>query len=71
MHDGRYATLEEVVEFYSTGLNNSPTVDPLMKNLAKGGIQLTAEEKAGLVAFLKTLSDEEFITNPDLSDPGL
>ena len=42
-----------------------------MKNLGKGGIQLTAEEKAGLVAFLKTLSDEEFINNPDLSDPGL
>ena len=69
MHDGRYTTLEEVVEFYSSGLNKSPTVDPLMKNLSKGGLQLSTEEKAALVAFLKTLSDEEFINNPDLSDP--
>ena len=69
MHDGRYATLEEVVEFYSTGLNKSPTVDPLMKNLSQGGVNLSAEEKAGLIAFLKTLSDQEFISNPNLSNP--
>lgn len=71
MHDGRFATLEEVVEFYSTGLENSATVDPLMKNLSKGGVQLSNEEKSALVAFLKTLSDTEFITNPSLSDPNL
>lgn len=69
MHDGRYSTLEEVIEFYSQELQKSPTVDPLMKNLSKGGIQLTTEEKAGLVAFLKTLSDSEFTTNPALSEP--
>ena len=70
MHDGRYTTLEEVVEFYSTGLQKSSTVDPLMKNLSRGGVQLSDEEKAALVAFLKTLSDTEFITNPALADPG-
>jgi len=70
MHDGRYASLEEVVEFYSTGLNKSATVDPLMKNLSKGGVQLSAEEKSALVAFLKTLSDEDFIRNPDLANPN-
>ena len=70
MHDGRYASLEEVVEFYSTGLEKSATVDPLMKNLITGGVQLSTEEKAALVAFLKTLSDTDFLTNPELSDPG-
>jgi cytochrome c peroxidase len=69
MHDGRYATLEEVVDFYSHGLQKSPTVDPLMKNLSKGGVQLNEEEKAALVAFLKTLSDPDFLTNPEYSDP--
>ena len=70
MHNGSYATLEEVVEFYSTGLEKSPTVDPLMKNLSRGGVQLSTEEKAALVAFLKTLSDTDFLTNPELSNPN-
>lgn len=71
MHDGRYATLEEVVEFYSAGLEKSATVDPLMKNLIVGGVQLNTEEKAALVAFLKTLSDSDFLVNPELSDPEI
>ncbi len=70
MHDGRYATLEEVVEFYSSGLQKSATVDPLMKNLGQGGIQLNAEEKAALVAFLKTLSDPDFLHNSELANPN-
>lgn len=69
MHDGRFASLEEVVEFYSTGLEKSSTVDPLMKNLNRGGVQLSTEEKAALVAFLKTFSDPDFITNSDLGQP--
>lgn len=67
MHDGRFATLEEVVDFYSEGLQPSPTVDPLMKKLSTGGVQLTSEEKAALVAFMKTLSDPDFIQNPEYS----
>ena len=70
MHDGSYATLEDVVDFYSSGLKKSATVDPLMKNLSAGGVQLNAEEKAALVAFLKTLSDTDFLANPELADPG-
>jgi cytochrome c peroxidase len=70
MHDSRYATLEEVVDFYSEGLEYSPTVDPLMKNLSQGGVQLSVEEKAALVAFLRTLSDPGYLTNPDLSLPA-
>lgn len=68
MHNGKYATLEEVVNFYSEGLQPSETVDPLMKQLNNGGIQLTVEEKVALVAFLKTLSDEDFINNPEFSN---
>ncbi len=64
MHDGRYANLEDVIEFYSSDLQHSATVDPLMKQLSNGGLQLTAEEKTGLLAFLKTLTDLEFINNP-------
>lgn len=60
MHDGRFATLEEVVEHYSSGVRNSPTLDPNLAKHPAGGIQLTAEEKADLVAFLKTLTDESF-----------
>ena len=70
MHDSRYNTLEEVVEFYSKGLQYSLTVDPLMKNISSGGVQLTASEKSALVAFLNTLSDPDFLINPELSQPA-
>ena len=61
MHDGRFATLEEVVEHYDSGGKYSTTVDPLMKKLGIG-LQLTNQEKIDLVAYLKTLTDHEFIT---------
>lgn len=61
MHDGRFATLEDVINHYSEGLQPSPTIDPLMKKIAQGGVQLTPEDKADLKAFLLTLSDYEFI----------
>ncbi len=60
MHDGVYNTLEEVIEFYNSGGNYSSTIDPLMKHLGVG-LQLTNQEKEDLIAFLKTLSDEDFL----------
>ena len=69
MHDGRYATLEEVIDFYSEGLKHSATVDPLMKQIHHGGIQLTDTEKGYLLEFLKTLTDTTFLSNPALSSP--
>ena len=57
MHDGRFATLEEVIDHYSEGLVFSETIDPLMKAIAEGGVQLTPQDKADLKAFLLTLSD--------------
>lgn len=65
MHDGRFKTLEEVIDFYSSGLQKSKTVDPLMKKLSKGGVQLSNTEKQALIAFLMTLTDEDFVTNPE------
>ncbi len=61
MHDGRFSILEDVINHYSEGLQNSPTIDPLMKKVAQGGVQLTEKDKADLKAFLLTLSDLDFI----------
>lgn len=69
MHDGRYNTLEEVINFYSEGLQRSDTVDPLMKSLHLGGKHLTPEEKSDLLAFLLSLTDTTFISNQDISSP--
>lgn len=69
MHDGRFETLEEVINFYSEGLQNSPTIDPLMKNIHGGGLQLTAKEKSDLLAFLHTLTDTSFIQNEAFANP--
>jgi len=68
MHDGRFTTLEEVINHYSEGLKFSPTIDPLMKKVSQGGVQLSVEEKISLKAFLLTLTDFEFINNPDFRD---
>lgn len=68
MHDGRFATLDEVINHYSEGLQNSPTIDPLMKKVAQGGVQLSNQEKADLKAFLLTLSDPSFLVNPDFQN---
>ncbi|MCB9204028.1 MAG: c-type cytochrome [Flavobacteriales bacterium] len=70
MHDGRFFTLEEVVDQYSEHVELSATVDPLMELVGFGGAQLTPQEKEDLVAFLKTFTDEEFVTNPDFSNPN-
>lgn len=69
MHDSRFSTLEEVVEHYSSGIQQSTNLDPLFRKTRPGGPEFTAQEKAGLVAFLKTLTDSTFITNPDYGPP--
>ena len=70
MHDGRLATLEAVMDHYNTGVKNSSTIEFLMQyNLQPGGLGLTAQEKADLVAFLKTLTDTEFLTNAAYAKP--
>lgn len=68
MHDGRFATLEEVVEHYNRGGHPSPTLDPLMKNVGDG-LELSHQEKTDLINFLKTLTDMDFVNNPNFSEP--
>jgi cytochrome c peroxidase len=60
MHDGRINFPRNVLRFYETGVNQSPTLDPLLKN----GITLTQTEEDNLVEFLRTLSDSTFLNNP-------
>ena len=71
MHDGRFATLDDVINFYSHQLVKSPYINPLMHHANNGGIQLTPGEKADLKAFLLTFSDNTFITNPDYQKPEI
>ena len=61
MHDGRFQTLEEVIDFYDSGTQPSETIDPLIGRRRQ--INLTPEEKTALVAFLKTLSEPGFLNN--------
>lgn len=70
MHDGRFATLDDVINYYSHDVKLSPQVDPLMHHVLKGGVQLTPQEKADLKAFILSLQDNEFLTNPEFSHPG-
>jgi cytochrome c peroxidase len=60
MHDGRFATLEEVVAHYAGGVKRSGTLDPNLAKHPDGGVPLSAEDQRALVAFLKTLTDERF-----------
>ena len=62
MHDGRFATLEEVVEFYSSGIRKSALTDPLLRARRH---TLSPEQQEALVAFLKTLSDPGFLQSID------
>ena len=68
MHDGRFSTLEEVIEHYNSGGHASSTVSPLMKNIGDG-LLLSPEDKQALIAFLRTLTDEEFLNNSKFSSP--
>lgn len=69
MFDGRFKTLDEVLEFYNTGLVYSPYVHSLMHKINEGGALLTPTQLADLKAFLLTLTDEQFLTNPDFANP--
>lgn len=81
MHDGRFKTLEEVIDFYDSGVHASPTLDfnmGIKPGVNTGGrefvngvrkLKLTPLQKKQLVAFLKTLTDHSVTTNPAFSKP--
>jgi cytochrome c peroxidase len=65
MHDGRFTTIDQVLEHYATGVHQTPNLDPLLTS----GIPLTASEKEDLKAFLNTLNDEEFVKDIRFQEP--
>lgn len=69
MHDGRFKTIDQVLDFYSTGVKRNATIDSKMEHAHKGGVNLTSQEKEDIKAFLHTLTDSVFITNPAFSNP--
>jgi cytochrome c peroxidase len=71
MHDGRFETLEEVIEHYSSGLKDHQNLHPNLKTLDNKPKQMnfTDSEKAALVAFLNTLTDTESLMQDKFADP--
>ena len=65
MHDGRFHSLSQVIDFKSDGIQHSSTLDPSLEN----GFSFSVEQKNAIIAFLKTLTDYSLIGNPDLSEP--
>lgn len=61
MHNGKFKTLESVLDHYSNGVKDSPTLDPLLKENGQLGIPMTSTEKQQIITFLKTLTDDNFI----------
>lgn len=68
MHDGRFYTLESVLNFYSDNVEDDPNLDPQLKQNDHIGIAMNAQEKQFIIAFLKTLSDKSFISDPKFAE---
>lgn len=69
MHDGRFATLEEVINHYSDHVEQSPTLDGIMTTKFATGKHFTDEQKNALIAFLHTLNDSTLLDNPAFAKP--
>lgn len=72
MHDGRFGTLDEVLDFYSSGVNSNSGLDVRMRDrstMAPRRFELSADARAALKAFLHALTDSTFLTAPEFSDP--
>ena len=65
MHDGRFFTLNQVLDHYNSGIQQSPTLDPALSP----GIPLTGTEKTQLISFLKTLTDYDLLNDKWLMEP--
>lgn len=72
MHDGRFATLREVIDHYDSGVKDSPFLSAILRELQDElplRLNLSEDDKNALEAFLHTLTDEEFLNAPRFSDP--
>ena len=70
MHDGRFSSLDEVIDFYSSKVHNTPNLDVRLRD--RGGarrLQLTSGDRENLLAFLNALTDSTFLGAPEFSDP--
>ena len=68
MHDGRFGTLDAVLDHYSSGVNASLTLDAILQKDGKIGIAISAKEKLQLITFLKTLTDNQYLTDKRFSE---
>lgn len=66
MHDGRFNTIQQCINHYRSGVQQSSTLDPLLVN----GISLTENQTDDLMAFIKTLTDSAFLKDPRYRQPG-
>lgn len=64
-HDGRFYSLDNVLNHYSSGIQNSATLDPLLKNK----LSFTTEERYYIKIFLTTLTDSSFIADKRFGQP--
>jgi cytochrome c peroxidase len=71
MHDGRFETLDDVMEHYSNGIANHPNLDPRLKTAtgAPRVMEIPEGDKAAIIVFLQTLTDYNMITDQKFSDP--
>lgn len=69
MHDGRFFTLEAVLDHYTSQVQNTPNLDPVLNQNNQRGIALSADERAKILSFLKTLNDRNFLTDRRFSEP--
>lgn len=68
MHDGRFFTVEAVLDHYASQVQQTPNLDPVFQQGTQLGIPLTAVEKQQLIAFLQTLNDKTFVTDKRFSE---
>ncbi len=69
MHDGRFKTLEEVIDFYSEGVKPGANIDSKMEFVHAGGARLSTSDKRKIIAFLNTMNDYEFVSDPAFANP--
>ncbi len=69
MHDGRFTSLEEVIDHYDHGIKKSESLDLALLATTDTGLLLTDQDKTDLINFLKTLTDQTLLTNPEYSNP--
>lgn len=68
MHDGRFYTLDAVLDHYAGQVKQTPNLDPLLQQNGQLGIPLTTEERAAIIAFLNTLNDRQFVTDKKFAE---